>query len=238
MTAIAPSPTADATRLTERDRTSPAAKTPGRWSPVEGVAGLRPAGGRWPATTRSGPVGTKPCSSRTITASSHSVRGAAPMNTNSDAAATVSSPGVADGEHEPLQPGVAVAAATSVPVRTSMVGERVDLVDQIRRHRRHEAGSPHQQRRPARKPGEEHRRLTRRVGAADDEDVLALVLWPPARTSRRTHRGRAARARPAGRASGSSPPSRARPRARRARGLADPTSGPSPAPPPSLRRGR
>ena len=83
-TAIEPSPTALATRLIERARTSPATNTPGhrRLQQVR-VALERPA--RRPS--RRAPARMKPRSSRATTPSSQSVRGAAPMNTN--AASTV-----------------------------------------------------------------------------------------------------------------------------------------------------
>src|SRR5437762_5185385 len=59
-TAMAPSPTAEATRLTESERTSPAANTPGR------LVSSRNGGRRavqWADFTRAGPVRTNPLSS-------------------------------------------------------------------------------------------------------------------------------------------------------------------------------
>src|SRR3954468_1502351 len=82
VTAIAPSPTAEATRLTESARASPATNTPGTLA--SSGHGSRSSGqprGRWPSTTRSGPVTRNPRSSRSRVPSSHSVRGWAPMNT-------------------------------------------------------------------------------------------------------------------------------------------------------------
>src|SRR3954453_9386213 len=76
-TAIEPSPTALATRLIERARTSPATKIPG--TVVSRRYGSRPSG--QPAAFASGPARMKPRSSRPTTPSSHSVRGQAPMNT-------------------------------------------------------------------------------------------------------------------------------------------------------------
>src|SRR5712692_7153317 len=60
-TAIEPSPTADATRFTERQRTSPATKMPGTLasSRYGSRSGVQPFG-RLPSTIRSGPVGMKP----------------------------------------------------------------------------------------------------------------------------------------------------------------------------------
>lgn len=81
---MAPSPTADATRLTDAARTSPAAKTPGtlvsRWY---GSRGSRQPAGRCPLVMRSVPVTTNPRSSRVTAPSSQSVWGSAPMKTNS-----------------------------------------------------------------------------------------------------------------------------------------------------------
>ena len=81
MTAIAPSPTADATRFADSDRTSPATKMPGtlvsRWY------GGRSSGQPFTSWAKSGPASTKPCWSRASTPSSQPVRGAAPMKMNS-----------------------------------------------------------------------------------------------------------------------------------------------------------
>ena len=63
--AVAPSPTAEATRLTEPWRMSPAAKTPGRL--VSSSSGGRSRGQPWgglPLRSRSRPVSRKPRSSR------------------------------------------------------------------------------------------------------------------------------------------------------------------------------
>ena len=76
-TAIEPSPTALATRLIERARTSPATNTPGTL--VSSASGSRASG--QPCSRASGPARMKPRSSRATTPSSQSVRGVAPMNT-------------------------------------------------------------------------------------------------------------------------------------------------------------
>src|SRR5437899_12713986 len=76
-TAIDPSPTAEATRLTEPERTSPAANTPGRL--VSSRNGCRRAV-QWGDCTRAGPVWTNPLASRSTSGGSQSVRGTAPMN--------------------------------------------------------------------------------------------------------------------------------------------------------------
>src|SRR6516164_3909610 len=75
---MAPSPTAEATRLTLPDRTSPTAKTPGRF--VSSIWGMSPA--RCPSglatASRSRPVMMNPLWSSATQPRSHSVRGDAP----------------------------------------------------------------------------------------------------------------------------------------------------------------
>src|ERR1700674_948692 len=78
-TVMEPSPTADATRLTEPDRTSPAANTPG-WL-VSSKNGWRRAV-QWADAASANPVSTKPWASFSISGGSHSIRGSAPMNLN------------------------------------------------------------------------------------------------------------------------------------------------------------
>src|SRR5687767_5609188 len=81
-TDIAPSPTAEATRFMESSRTSPAAKTPGTLvSSVNGDRAWFHAVGE--RASRSCPVMTNPLASRTTSLPSQSVRGEAPMKTNS-----------------------------------------------------------------------------------------------------------------------------------------------------------
>src|SRR5688572_11658777 len=71
-TAMAPSPTADATRLMESDRTSPAAKTPARL--VSRRNGCRrPV--QWGESAKVAPVLMNPWASRSISEGSQSVRG-------------------------------------------------------------------------------------------------------------------------------------------------------------------
>src|SRR5207237_10863026 len=86
-TAIEPSPTALATRLIDRARTSPATKTPG--TVVSRRYGSRFSG--QPAAFASGPARMKPRSSRASTPSSQSVRGEAPMKTKHASASSVDS---------------------------------------------------------------------------------------------------------------------------------------------------
>ena len=64
--------------------------------------------------------------------------------------------------------------ATSPPVRTCDVRLALELVDQVARHRGGEALAADQDRHAARVVGEEDRRLTGRVAAADEDDVAAL----------------------------------------------------------------
>ena len=122
MTAMAPSPTAEATRLADSARASPATNTPGillsRWYGAR--SSIQPAG-RSPTRGRSGPVITKPRSSRTTTPSSHSVRGNAPMNTNRSSASTTSvAPDVLSRRVSVSKCSSPLPAITSVHVRTSM----------------------------------------------------------------------------------------------------------------------
>src|SRR6201996_209600 len=74
MTASAPSPTAEATRLADSARASPATNTPGmlvsRWYGIRSSSQPR---GRSPPTDRSGPAITKPRESRTTTPSTQPV---------------------------------------------------------------------------------------------------------------------------------------------------------------------
>src|SRR6476660_4057092 len=79
-TAIPPSPTAAAQRFTDPDRTSPAAKIPGRL--VSSGAGRRLLSRHAGAATTSLPVLTNPFSSRSMSAGNHSVHGRAPIIEN------------------------------------------------------------------------------------------------------------------------------------------------------------
>src|SRR5437762_7480049 len=74
-TAIPPSPTAAAQRLTDPERTSPAAKIPGRL--VSSGAGRRLFSRHAGASATSAPVLMKPLSSRAMSGGSHSVQGRA-----------------------------------------------------------------------------------------------------------------------------------------------------------------
>src|SRR5438046_10490147 len=76
-TAMPPSPTAAAQRLTEPDRTSPAAKIPGRL--VSSGPGWRLFSFQAGAFATVDPVLMNPLSSRSISSGSHSVHGLAPI---------------------------------------------------------------------------------------------------------------------------------------------------------------
>src|ERR1043165_2421519 len=76
-TAIPPSPTAAAQRLTDPERTSPAAKIPGRL--VSSGAGRRLFSRHAGASATSAPVLMKPFSSLSISDGNHSVHGRAPI---------------------------------------------------------------------------------------------------------------------------------------------------------------
>src|SRR3954471_225210 len=86
LTAMAPSPTAAATRLVDPLLTSPAAKTPGRL--VSSRKGVRPEACQrsLPAVSwgSEGPVTTKPLRSKSTQLRSHSVLGSAPMKRKSE----------------------------------------------------------------------------------------------------------------------------------------------------------
>src|SRR5205814_7162799 len=77
VTAMPPSPTAAAQRLTEPDRTSPAAKIPGRL--VSSGPGWRLFSFQAGAFATVDPVLMNPLSSRSISSGSHSVHGLAPI---------------------------------------------------------------------------------------------------------------------------------------------------------------
>src|SRR5436305_13368093 len=76
-TAIPPSPTAAAHRFTDPERTSPAAKIPGRL--VSSGAGRRLFSRHAGASATSLPVLTNPFASRSISGGNHSVHGRAPI---------------------------------------------------------------------------------------------------------------------------------------------------------------
>src|SRR3954454_24147628 len=115
-TAIEPSPTALATRLIERERTSPATNTPGTL--VSSTYGSRLSGK--PAAFASAPARMKPRSSRATTPSSQSVRGAAPMNTKQASTSWVLSVPSWSTVSARRWSSAPCAAVADAPVRTSM----------------------------------------------------------------------------------------------------------------------
>src|ERR1041384_598474 len=82
-----PSPTAAAQRLTEPERTSPTAKTPGRL--VSSATGGRVAFFHIGASETSAPVLIKPFWSRRISGGNHSVHGVAPIMEKTAGGSTV-----------------------------------------------------------------------------------------------------------------------------------------------------
>src|SRR5438094_8451070 len=79
-TAMPPSPTAAAQRLTDPDRTSPAAKMPGRL--VSNGVGCCLLARHAGASATAAPVLMNPLSSRSISEGNHSVQGRAPIIEN------------------------------------------------------------------------------------------------------------------------------------------------------------
>jgi hypothetical protein len=96
-TAMPPSPTAAAQRLTEPERTSPAAKTPGRL--VSSGAGRRLFSRHAAASATSAPVLMKPLSSLSFSGGNHSVHGRVPIIEKTAGVLTVSTHGPEDFEH-------------------------------------------------------------------------------------------------------------------------------------------
>ena len=164
-TAIAPSPTAEATRFTDLRPYVAGGEDAGtldsRWY---GSRGSDQPAGRRPSATRSVPVSTNPSGSRVTTPSSHSVRGWAPMKTNR--------PLRVDGA---LLPGVEVTQGDLLQVVGAGAGDHLgtgvhldgvdagDLVDQVLRHRGQQVPTADQHVHPAGVPGEVDRRLPGRV---------------------------------------------------------------------------
>src|SRR6266704_3132993 len=123
-TTTAPSPTPEATRLTEPWRTSPTTKIPGTL--VSSKLGSRLSvhdAGLLPSRIRSGPERMKPRSSRATTLPSHSVRGSAPMKMKRlEAGSFFLSP---EGEHSTVIPVSRNSPSTSTTLardQTSILG--------------------------------------------------------------------------------------------------------------------
>ena len=176
-TAIEPSPTADAIRLTERERTSPAQKMPGTLvSSMNGSRASGQPGTRSPLRARPGPVTTKPAWSRSTMPLSQSVRGAWPMNTNIAATGSVSRVFVSASstsiDSSAWPPATAVTDARR---RTAMFGVSRDLVDQVGGHARVQRPAADEQCHVLGEPGQVHGRLAGRVAAAHHRDPLAAV---------------------------------------------------------------
>ncbi len=208
---MAPSPTAEATRFMESSRTSPAAKTPGH----AGLEGERRhgSGAMRPAATvsSSGPVTTKPLSSRSTSSPSQSVRGERPDEDEEPVAwrppprcPTPRSASVSASRW--LSPS---APTTWVPQPHLDVLGGQDPGDEVLRHRGLERVPPHDEHHLLGVASEVEGRLAGRVGRPDDVDVLARRTARPRWRSRRSRRR--------GLASASSPPPRAGGRTPRSR---------------------
>ena len=168
-TAIEPSPTALATRLIERARTSPATNTPGTL--VSSRYGSRGSGQPSPAT--SGPARMNPRASRRTTPSSQSVRGAAPMNTKHASTSSSDSAPSAVADAQRPQPVVLALRRDGRRVRPHVdVRQRRELLDEVVRHRPLDRRAAHEHRHLPRVAGEVHGRLAGGVRRADDRDVL------------------------------------------------------------------
>src|SRR5215203_3934457 len=120
-TAIEPSPTADATRLTDRWRTSPAAKMPGTLvSRKKGSRSRCHPFGRRPPRTRLRPVRMKPCGSLATASITQSVCGLAPIKIKRANAGTVCV--------SPVVASAMMISSSLVSPLTSATVERVSIV--------------------------------------------------------------------------------------------------------------
>ena len=161
--AIAPSPTAVATRLAEPLRTSPTAKMPGR---LVSSAELRVS---WP-------VRTKPSGVQVDQAASQPLQGVMPMNTNSARASrTRRSPVRLSRDRDRLQRLVAEQFPHLGAEQDAHVRDPADLIDQVPRHVLAQIGLADDQRDLRGVPGQEDRRLPGRVAAADDGHRIAAA---------------------------------------------------------------
>ena len=195
---MAPSPTAAATRLVEPLRTSPTANMPGRL--VSSSERCQPASagpvGHPVTGLASGPVRTKPRSSRSTSPPSHPVQGAAPTNTNR---ARASERAPRTGQVVPRPPRL----QRLVPDQLSHLGAEQDphvrqprdLTDQVPGHVLAEIRFADDQADLIGVPGQEDRGLSGRVAAADARHRVApaqlrldlrrgVVDALPSRTSR------------------------------------------------------
>ena len=199
-TAIEPSPTALATRLIERARTSPATKTPGTL--VSSRNGSRFSGQPSPLHVGAGedeavlvarddalePVGVR--------------RGADEDEAGVDVERRTRRrrrPATRSRRSRPSSP---VAAIAELPRAHLDVGQRRELLDEVVRHRRLQRRAAHEHRHLARVAAEVHGGLAGRVRAADDDDVLLRRTSAPRSSPRRSRRRRRSARRSPARSSG------------------------------------
>ena len=184
-TAIEPSPTAEATRLIDWSRTSPAAKTPGMLvSSANGSRCFSGQGGHPLGTSSTcSPVRMNPRSERAGALPSQSVCGSAPTKTNIAVAGTRETlPGLVDRDLLQLVLSVRLAHLRPQP-HGDLVGQRLDAVDEVLRHRLLEALAAIEDRH-MRRAGEMERGLPGGVRAADDEGFLTVEEGGVARRGR------------------------------------------------------
>ena len=165
MTASAPSPTANATRLVVPLRTSPAAKTPGHV--VSTVQGSRSVRGQRSDFAASAPVRMKPLESTAMLGGSQSVRGCAPMKTNTaEQSSSRATPALDVAEPQAREravalDGVHLDVADDLDLRVPL-----DPAGEVVGHALANVTPAKQQRGPGGVLGEEHHRLAGRVAAA------------------------------------------------------------------------
>ena len=173
MTAIAPSPTAEATRFTESARTSPATKTPGMLA--SSGHGSRSSGqprGRSPVDDQVG-TGEHETALVALEGARQPV-GARLRPDEHEGVARVDPLGRA---RRRVPQGQAsrwpspCASSTVVQSRTDTLSMASHLLDEVGGHAAFQRVAAHDQGHRLGHPGEEHRRLPGRVGAADDVDV-------------------------------------------------------------------
>ena len=172
----APSPTAEATRLTDPRRASPTAKTPGRL--VSSDSGARSRGQQMsPSSSRSGPVRMNPHWSRAMLSPSHSVRGCEPMRMNRASAGTLR-----------LAPEAVSARISDSRWRVRCrrppgrgrrrhVRRRVDLADEVVGHAVRQRSAAHQDRHPVGPFGHAQRGLPGGVAASGHEHGPPVHGW-------------------------------------------------------------
>ncbi len=170
-----PSPTADATRFTGPERTSPQAKMPGTLVSSRYRSRSRRHSLSSPT---SGPVSTYQRSSSAISGGSQRVSASAPMNRNSPPEASRFVSPVFVPNVDRVQRVRAPCCDHLRPVQDVDVRSRRELVDQVAGHSRlpvlGQRGTATEHGHAPRVVREEHRRLPSRVPGPDDVDVEAV----------------------------------------------------------------